>query len=172
MAVRLFWRSSGQPFFDEGGMFKGYRGVDRDITEKQESIRQQKLLEDQLHEAQKMESIGRLAGGVAHDFNNILSAINGYAELCLMEIDVDTPCREKIQIIFDSGKRAARLTQQLLAFSRRQIIRQEYIDLNKELDDVKKMLVRLIGEDVEIEFFKGEDLWPVKADRSQMDQVC
>ncbi len=163
--------SSGQPVFDEDGILTGYRGVDRDITEKQESIRQHKLLEEQLYEAQKMESIGRLAGGVAHDFNNILTAINGYAEICLMELDDGAPCRKEIQIISDAGQRATRLTQQLLAFSRRQIIRQEYIDLNKELDDVAKMLGRLIGEDVEIAFFKDEKLWKVKADRSQIEQV-
>lgn len=128
-------------------------------------------LEEQLQQTQKMESIGRLSGGIAHDFNNILSVINGNAEICLMEMKEDTPLRNEINDILESGKRAARLTQQLLAFSRKQVIRQELLDVNREIETTRKMLGRLLGEDIEIQIVYGKELWPVKADRSQLEQV-
>ena len=108
---------------------------------------------------------------MAHDFNNILTVINGYAEICLMGMEDNQPLREEIEIIQQSGQRAARLTQQLLAFSRKQIVRQELLDLNREVDDTRKMLGRLLGEDIEIKIGHGKDLWLVKMDRSQMEQV-
>ncbi len=163
--------TSGQPIFDSAGALLGYRGVDRDITAREQAKEERQKLEQQLHQSQKMESIGRLAGGVAHDFNNILSVINGYAELCLVEMEEDNPFREKLNIILEAGNRATRLTQQLLAFSRKQIIRQELLDVNKEIDGIRKMLDRLLGEDIEIEICRSKDLWPVKADRSQLEQV-
>ena len=134
-------------------------------------IKERVKIEEQLNQAQKMDAIGRLAGGVAHDFNNILSAINGYAELCLMKMGEDNPFREEINIILESGQRAARLTQQLLAFSRKQIIRQEFLDVNNEIEVTRKMLGRLLGEDIEIEIIQDPELWPIKADRSQLEQI-
>ena len=163
--------TSGQAIIDSHGVFRGYRGVDRDITASEQAKAERQKLEEQLHQSQKMESIGRLAGGVAHDFNNILSVINGYAELCLLEMEEGHPLREKVDIISEAGNRAARLTQQLLAFSRKQIIRQELVDLNREIDDTRKMLGRLLGENIEIEIAHGKDLWPIKADRSQLEQL-
>ncbi len=141
------------------------------INQRKRDESEKAALMEQLLQSQKMESIGRLAGGVAHDFNNILSAINGYAEICLLKMGDDGPYREELGIILASGERAARLTQQLLAFSRKQIMRQELIDINIEIDDTYKMLERLLGEDVEIDISKGEELWLVKADRSQLEQV-
>ncbi len=141
------------------------------INQRKRDESEKAALQEQLLQAQKMESIGRLAGGVAHDFNNILSAINGYAEICLLKMEDDSPYREELEIILGAGERAARLTQQLLAFSRKQIIRQELIDINAEIDDTYKMMERLLGEDVEIDISRGEELWLVKADRSQLEQV-
>lgn len=138
--------------------------VARDISE-------QKLLEKNFLQAQKMESVGRLAGGVAHDFNNILSAINGYAELILLKMPKDSPFREEITIILESGKRASRLTKQLLAFSRKQITHKELLNINSEIKESQKMLGRLLGEHIEIAFFPAPDLGLIKADRSQMEQV-
>ena len=163
--------TSAQPIIDENGFLQGYRGVDRDITDKELAVQEQARLEEQLYQAQKMESIGRLAGGVAHDFNNILSAINGYAELSLIKMDPDNPYRKDMSTILESGQRAARLTQQLLAFSRKQIIKQEQLNINNELKETYKMLRRLLGEDIEIETYYSENIWPVKADRSQLEQV-
>ncbi len=155
---------SASPVLDRNNEVLNIVYVVKDITDV-------KRLEEQLHQAQKMEAIGRLASGVAHDFNNILSAINGYSEICLMKMEADNPFRKEISTIFDSGKRAARLTQQLLAFSRKQIIRPELLVLTGIVDDSRKMLVRLLGEDIEININHGKELWPVKADRSQLEQV-
>ena len=145
--------------------------VARDISERKKEEKRRQQLETQLQQSQKLESIGRLAGGVAHDFNNILSAINGYAELCLLTMAEDNQNRADVVAILDSGKRAARLTAQLLAFSRRQIIRPELIDANKEIEDVCKMLGRILGEDIELKLWLQEDLWRIKMDRSQLEQI-
>jgi PAS domain S-box-containing protein len=163
--------TSGQPIIDENGILRGYRGIDRDITDRELAMQEQARLEEQLYQAQKMESIGRLAGGVAHDFNNILTTINGYSELSLLKMDQDDPYREEMTMILESGQRAARLTQQLLAFSRKQIIKQEQLNINNELQEIYKMLRRLLSEDIEIETFYSEDIWPLKVDRSQLEQV-
>ncbi|MCD4811176.1 response regulator [bacterium] len=130
-----------------------------------------KKMEDQLRQAQKMEAIGILAGGVAHDFNNILTIIIGNASLALMEVGKDGPLREEIEEIKTAGERAASLTRQLLAFSRKQIIQPKILDLNELLTNIEKMLGRLIGEDVEILMIPGPELWQVEADPWQMEQV-
>ncbi len=134
-------------------------------------ISESKQLAAQLQQAQKMEAIGRLAGGVAHDFNNILNIIIGNAELALMKVREDGSLRKEIEEIGTAGKRAASLTRQLLAFSRKQIIQPEILDLNEILTGIKKMLGRLIGEDVELLMIPGHGLWQVEADRGQMEQV-
>ncbi len=152
-----------QPTF-QGENFAGFRGMARNVTEK-------KRLEEQLQQSQKMESIGRLAGGVAHDFNNILSAINGYAEMCLMQAPKDFSFRKEIETILESGRRAAKLVQQLLTFSRKQVVNPELLDINQELQALSQMLSRLVSEDIEIKTIPGENLWPVFADRSQLEQV-
>ena len=152
------------PVTNAAGKITNFVAVQRDVTKELE-------LEKQLQQAMKMESIGRLAGGVAHDFNNILSAINGYSQLCLLKMEPDNPFRQDINIILEAGKRAARLTGQLLAFSRKQIIRAESLDLVHEIDEIRKMLGRLLGEDIDITINHGKDIWPIKADRSQIEQV-
>jgi two-component system, cell cycle sensor histidine kinase and response regulator CckA len=138
--------------------------VNRDITER-------KQLEEQLYLSQKLEAIGRLSGGVAHDFNNLLGVIIGYSEALQKQMDADHPFREAVDEIQKAGKRAAALTQQLLAFSRKQVLEPKVIDLNIIVSDVEKMLHRLIGEDIELEIVLGESLGMVKADRGQIDQV-
>lgn len=143
----------------------------RDITGIKAAEAERDDLADQLAFAQKMEAVGTLAGGVAHDFNNILSAINGYAEMCLMQMEEDNPFRAKIKTIFDSGQRASGLTQQLLAFSRKQIIRPQDIDVNQSLQGVKRMLTRILGEDIDINIAIRPDLWHVHADQTHFEQV-
>ena len=155
-SVLLMKDSNGQPI--------GFRGIVRDVSER-------KRLEAQLLHAQKMESIGTLAGGVAHDFNNILTTIIGNASLAVMKISEDDPLREEIEDIREAGERAASLTRQLLAFSRKQIIHPKVIDLNELLTDIEKMLGRLIGEDVELLTIPGPELWQVEADPGQIEQV-
>jgi len=131
----------------------------------------QKNLEEQLAQSQRLESVGRLAGGVAHDFNNILSAIIGNVELCLLTTDKDSPLYERLNQIEQSGMRAARLTRQLLAFSRREIIHPELMDLGEEVNELNKMLTRLLGEHIEITIHIQKGLWPVKMDRGQFEQL-
>ena len=118
-------------------------GITRDVTERMH-------LEEQLRNAQQLEAIGRLAGGVAHDFNNILSIIMGHGELLLADADVDERARNGLEQIRRAAERAASLTQQLLAFSRKQVLQPKVLDLNEAVADVQKMLSRVIGEDIEL----------------------
>jgi len=149
---------------DEKGETIGTLGIYSDITE-------EKKLDAQLQQAQKMEAIGTLAGGVAHDFNNILTSIIGNAELMLMTLSKDDYLREGIGEIKLAGERAAALTRQLLAFSRKQIIQPKILDLNTLLSGIEKMLVRLIGENIEILMVLEPALEEVEIDPSQMEQV-
>ncbi|MFQ5744515.1 MAG: ATP-binding protein [Acidobacteriota bacterium] len=127
-------------------------------------------LEGQLRQAQKMEAVGRLAGGVAHDFNNILTGITGYTELALCDVE-DGSLREDLMSIREFSDRAAQLTQQLLAFSRRQPLEPVVLDLNKLISNTISMLARLISEDIELEFAPAEDIGNVKVDAGQIEQV-
>ena len=139
-------------------------GISLDITE-------QKQLEAQLRQAQKMEAVGQLAGGVAHDFNNLLQVINGYAEMALEDLNEQHPARVCVEEIAGSGQRAALLVAQLLAFSRRQVIQPDNLDLNEIIAALLKMLTRMLGEHVQVEFLPGHQLGTVFADRAQIEQV-
>ena len=125
----------------------------------------------ELHQAQKMESVGRLAGGVAHDFNNMLGVILGYAELLLLQTTDDSAQRPALQGISEAAQRSAELTRQLLAFARKQTVEPQVIDLNLAVGKMLKMLQRLIGENIELVWEPGENLGPVKIDSSQVDQI-
>ncbi|MDD2735878.1 MAG: PAS domain S-box protein [Desulfuromonadaceae bacterium] len=134
-------------------------------------ITEQHKAEQQLQQAQKMESIGSLAGGVAHDFNNLLTVIIGHAQLGLMELDTDHPVCNNLKEIFKMAERSADLTRQLLAFARKQAISPKTIDLNEVIDGILKMLRRLIGEDIHLAWHPAPGLWLIKADPSQLDQI-
>jgi two-component system cell cycle sensor histidine kinase/response regulator CckA len=136
----------------------------RDITARRQ-------LEDQLRQVQKMEAVGRLAGGVAHDFNNILGVIMGHSQILLSGMAANDPRRARVEQIISASHRAAGLTRQLLAFSRRQVFETRVLDINQTIDVVIKMLGRLIGEDVTLTFRPGESLGHVRADPTQIEQV-
>jgi PAS domain S-box-containing protein len=136
----------------------------RDITQNQR-------LEGQLRQAQKMEAVGRLAGGIAHDFNNLLTVINGYAEFALQELPADLALCESINEILIAGRRAAELTNGLLAFSRQQIREPSILLLNDTVRGTEKMLRRLVGEDIEIATALAQDLWEVESDKNQLEQI-
>jgi signal transduction histidine kinase/CheY-like chemotaxis protein len=127
--------------------------------------------EEQLRQSQKMEAVGRLAGGVAHDFNNLLTAILGYSQLMQARLDQASPLHREVEEIQKAGQRAASLTRQLLAFSRKQVLQPKVLDLNTVVTDIDKMLARLIGEDIEMIAFPDPKLGRVKADPGQIEQV-
>ncbi|MBK9989434.1 MAG: PAS domain S-box protein [Verrucomicrobia bacterium] len=143
----------------------------RDITERKAAEAEREKLLSQLTQAQKMESVGRLAGGVAHDFNNMLQVILGNVSLALDDLPPESPLRESLEEIGQSAQRSADLTRQLLAFARKQTIQPKVLDLNDTLAGMLKMLRRLIGEDVNLSWMPGANLWSVKMDPSQIDQV-
>jgi len=134
-------------------------------------ITSRKSLENQLLQAQKIESVGRLAGGVAHDFNNILTVISGHTELALEQLQPGEPLFQDLLEIKSAAARSANLTRQLLAFARKQTVSPVVLDMNDTLVGMLKMLQRLIGEDIELAWMPGHDLWPVKIDPSQVDQL-
>ena len=143
----------------------------RDITENKRAEEEKENLEGQLRHAQKMEAIGRLAGGVAHDFNNMLSVIIGNANMAMEDLNPDDPVYTTLEEIINAGERSADLTRQLLAFARRQTIAPKILNLNKTVGGMTRMLQRLIGEDIELSWLPGGKVWPVKMDPSQVDQI-
>ncbi len=143
----------------------------RDITEQKLVEAEKNNLEVQLSQAQKMESVGRLAGGVAHDFNNMLGVIRGYTEIALEQIDPAQPLFADLQEVYKAAERSSDLTRQLLTFARKQTIAPKVIDLNETVEEMLKMLRRLIGEDIELLWKPGKNLGPVKVDPSQIDQL-
>jgi PAS domain S-box-containing protein len=146
-------------------------GVSRDISERKRAEEEQANLEAQLRQAEKMESIGRLAGGVAHDFNNMLAVIMGHAEFSMQQIDPVAPIYGDLLEIRAAAKRSADLTRQLLAFSRKQTVAPKALNLNATVADSMKMLQRLIGEDIELRLIFADDLWLVNMDPSQIDLI-
>ncbi len=150
--------------FDKKGKLTEIMGYLFDNTER-------KVLEQQFRQAQKMEAVGRLAGGVAHDFNNLLTIISGYSELILHRRSPDKRLNKDVQQIKKAGDKASQLTNQLLAFSRRQVRQLKLINLNSVVMDVNKMLHRLIGEDIQLLLQLDPDLWTINADTAQLEQI-
>jgi two-component system, cell cycle sensor histidine kinase and response regulator CckA len=163
------WKSGSyachaEPLRDANGQVLGAICMSLDVTDR-------KNLEEQLRQAQKMEAVGRLAGGIAHDFNNLLMVIQGYADLLADRLPAGDSLRRNAEQIQMAGQRAASLTRQLLAFSRKQMLAPSVISIHTVVADMEKILRRLIGEDVQLETSSAADLWLVKADRSQIEQV-
>lgn len=156
---------------NDEGKPEGLSAIVRDISERKSAEQEREKLRAQLNQAQKMESVGRLAGGVAHDFNNMLSVILGYSELALGKVDASDSLHNYLEAIYDAGKRSADITRQLLAFARKQTISPRVLDLNETMEGMLKMLRRLIGEDVNLAWLPSTGLGPIKIDPSQMDQL-
>ncbi len=146
-------------------------GIFQDITDRKLAEESLKLLEGKLIQAQKMEAIGRLAGGIAHDYNNISSIIIGYTELGLDKSEKTDPLYKNLKSILNAAYRATDITKQLLAFARKQTIAPKVIDLNKTVTSMLKILKRLIGEDINLEWQPGDAIWTIKIDPSQIDQI-
>jgi two-component system, cell cycle sensor histidine kinase and response regulator CckA len=142
-----------------------------DTTEAKQAEKIHRQLEAQFQQAQKMESVGRLAGGVAHDFNNMLSVILGYAEMAMNKVAPDEPLHADLEQIHSAARRSRDITRQLLAFARRQTIAPKVMDLNETMEGMLKTLRRLIGEDIDLAWRPGTGLWPVKIDPAQTNQI-
>ena len=156
---------------DLDGRITHYKGIVEDVTDWKRAEEERDQLQEQFLQAQKMESVGRLAGGVAHDFNNLLTTIIGNADLLMMDTGKDDPRRPMMEEIKKAGTRASNLTRQLLAFSRKQILQPEVTDLNEVVRDMEKMLRRIISEDIELRTDLAPDLGEVMADVGQVEQV-
>ena len=156
---------------DDEERMTGYICLIRDVTQRVEAERQQQELQAQLRQAQKMESIGRLAGGVAHDYNNMLSVILGYAQMAQGKVKPGVPVYEFLQQIIDAAQRSSAMTRKLLGFARKQAIVPQVIDLNEAVAGMLKMLRRMIGEQMQIIWQPQAELWSVLIDPMQVDQI-
>ena len=161
---RITVQLSGRPVRNAAGALECFEMIVADVTE-------QRALEVQLRQAQKMDAVGRLAGGIAHDFNNLLTIISGECQMALQRLDEQSPLHDSLCYIQNAGERAAALTRQLLAFSRKQPVEATVFNLNDLVTDTEPMLRRLIGEDIEFTVRKAPDLGSLKADRGQIEQV-
>ena len=159
------------PQIGPSGAVEGVVHVVRDITEEVEAEQKSSALEEQLRIVQKLEAIGRLAGGVAHDFNNMLSVIISFTGLAIDDLREDDPICKDLDEVLKASRRAAALTRQLLAFSRNQVLELKVFNINDAIRNVERMLVRLIGEDVELGLYLAEDLGNIEADPGQVDQI-
>ena len=160
---RLWVRVIGRPEFKDGKCVK-MKGTFQDITES-------KKMKEMFHQSQKMESIGNLAGGVAHDYNNMLSVIIGYTEMALEKVNEQEPLHKDLMAVLEAAKRSSEITRQLLAFARKQTIAPKVVDLNDAIEGTLKMLQRLIGEDIDLSWQPGIGVSPVKIDPTQIDQI-
>ncbi len=158
------YRIVSSPIFNQAGEVTAVIEMVEDITEKL-------ALESQYLQAQKMEAVGQLAGGVAHDFNNMLSVILGYSEIAMTMVDPTQPLYASLEEIFKAAKSSAEITRQLLTFARKQTIEPVETNLNDEVESMLNMLQRLIGEDIELTWLPGSDLWPIKTDPGQVNQI-
>ncbi|MBF0202066.1 MAG: response regulator, partial [Desulfamplus sp.] len=156
---------------EDDGTMSAYRVVLSDITKRKEAEAVQERLQEQLHHAQKMESVGRLAGGVAHDFNNMLGVILGYVEFALENSKENNSDNHDLKEIQKAAQRSADLTKQLLTFARKQVISPKTLDLNDTVEIMLNILRRIIGEDINLAWKPSANLWPVKMDPSQIDQI-
>jgi signal transduction histidine kinase len=147
------------------------RELECDIAERKKAEEEKTKLELQLRESQKMQAIGQLAGGISHDFNNLLSVINGYSEMLIKDPDLNADQRTQIEEILRAGERASSLIHQLLVFSKSQPMELKIIDINNILSGMNKMLTRLVRESIDMEIIGGADLWHIKADPGQIEQV-
>ncbi len=159
------------PMLMTGQLLKDGNGAPQALAATAIDVSEMKTLEEQLYRAQRLESIGRLAGGVAHDYNNMLSVILGQTQIALEHMDESNPVSASLGEIQKAAQRSANLTRQLLAFARKQTIAPKILDLNHIISDMIKMLRHLIGEDITLTWIPGENLWPVKMDPSQIDQM-
>jgi PAS domain S-box-containing protein len=166
-SVRMIFET----FFDDREAPLRRIGTFQDLTELRKAEEERARLEVQLQQAMKMEAVGRLAGGVAHDFNNLLTTISGNVELALLDLVPNDPLTETLGDIGSAAESAAALTRQLLAFSRRQLIEPRVLDLNERIAKMQRMLVRLIGEDIELLTHLGEELGAVRIDPGQLEQI-
>ena len=163
--------ANAAPIRDRFGAIQAGILVFTDLTDIKKVEKEKHKLESQLQQAQKMESVGRLAGGVAHDFNNMLSVIIGHAELALMVLEPAHQVCADLQEILSAAQRSADLTRQLLAFARKQTIAPKVLDLNETIARMLKMLGRLIGEDIQLDWRPAPEIWPVRVDPTQIDQI-
>ncbi len=159
------------PLYNSEGELAGVLGIGRDITERKKAEAEKEALSAQLQQSQKMEAIGILAGGVAHDFNNMLGVIMGHSELAMDKVEPSNPLFEDLNQIYKAAERSADITRQLLAFARKQAVAPRILDLNKTVEGMLKMLRRLIGENIDLTWLPASKLWPVKIDPSQIDQL-
>lgn len=164
----IFWARYSARLYPEQGWIEG---VAQDITEHKRVEEERAKLQEQLQQAQKLESIGRLAGGGAHDFNNMLSVVLGYGEIILGELHSEDPLWDKVFEMVKAGQRARALTSQLLAFSRKQTLQPQVLNLNEQIRNIEKMLRRLLAEDIELSLILAKDLPWVLFDPGQLDQV-
>ena len=160
---------TGIKFESQGQIY--LMGIGIDITERKQAEAETEKLQAQLTQVHKMESVGRLAGGVAHDFNNMLGVILGYAELVLGQMEAGQPMYSALQGIQQAARRSADLTRQLLAFARKQTVAPKVLDLNETVASMLNMLRRLIGENIDLAWLPGESLWPINMDPAQVDQI-
>ena len=159
------------PLTDDDGVLLGYQGVARDVTERVREVEERRELDLRLRQAERMEALGRMAGGVAHDFNNILTVILACCETALSEMEPDGPATRDIEEVAKAGRRAANLTRQLLGFSRKQVTAPRVVDLSSHLTTLESLLRRTVTERVNLDFSLGKDLWRAYVDPAQVDQI-
>lgn len=156
---------------DTVGNIECFSVILRDISSIREAEQERKILQEELHQTKKMNTMGRLAGGVAHDFNNLITVIMGYAELAMLNTSKKLPNDSELNMILESAQKAARLSSQLLDFSSKQMIEPQVLDLNVVIRDSLKLIESLMGESISVNWQSDADLWPIKIDQSQLEQI-
>jgi signal transduction histidine kinase len=159
------------PIYDGRGVLIGVLGIGRDVTEHRQLLAERSRLEAQLHQAQKMELVGRFAGGVAHDYNNMLGVILANADLALHQLPMERPERKHLEEIMRASRHSAELTHQLLTFARQQPVDPRLVDLNEAVVAMQGVLGRLVGVGIQLVYTLAPDLWKARVDPTQLDQV-